>query len=88
MVLANWVEALTSATGYATVPSSSSSSSYSLPQFPALPMGVAGMHPSVSVDQLTLPVHKKKRKGKEAQARQRGKGEAAQKKTKISASQQ
>jgi len=81
-ILTNWVEASTSGTGYATTSQSQNSSSSSSPSssFPELPVGFAGMHPSVSVDQLTLPEHRKKKRGRDAQARQQGKGERAQKK--------
>jgi hypothetical protein len=69
--LARWVEAATSTSGLDTVARSASSSSSCSP--PTL----SDLHPSVGIEQLVLPEHRRKRKGREQQCRQKGAAERA-----------
>jgi MULE transposase domain len=78
--LSKWVEAATSATGLATVPSSAPSA--------ASPPALTDLHPSVGIEQLSLPEHRKKQKGRVGQRRQLGAAEKEDgKKAKLTASQ-
>jgi hypothetical protein len=88
--LARWVEAQTSKTGLdiVTPPSPSSSSPSSSSPFSSTAEPGPSLHASVAIEQVAVPEHRKKPKGRPAESRQKGVAERADgKKAKLSLSQ-
>jgi hypothetical protein len=80
--LAKWVEAKTSTTELATAPAKTSSPSDSSSA------ALTDMHPSLSIEQVTLPQHMRKLQGRHGERRQKGAAETAPaKRAKLTASQ-
>jgi hypothetical protein len=69
--LAKWVEAKTSTTELATAPAKASSSSDSSSA------ALTDMHPSLSIEQITLPQHVRKLQGRPSEGRQKSAAETA-----------